>query len=65
MSIPEKVKAIGIEKTGDFDVIQDLELPFPTPKPDEIVVKVEVGGVNFIDTYFRYVIRAMQSQYRS
>jgi hypothetical protein len=53
MSLPDKIHAIGVEKTGDFDVIQDLELPFPKQAPGDILIKVEYVGVNFIDTYFR------------
>ncbi|KAI0827025.1 NAD-P-binding protein [Trametes gibbosa] len=51
--LPEKIQAIGINKTGDFDVIEKLELPFPTNAPGNILVKVHYGGVNFIDTYYR------------
>ena len=29
------------------------EIPFPTPQPNEILLKVEWGGINFIDTYIR------------
>jgi hypothetical protein len=47
------VRAIGIHQPGDFDVIRDLQLPFPAPAPDQLLIKVEYGGVNFIDTYFR------------
>jgi NADPH2:quinone reductase len=54
MRHPETVRAIGILETGDFDVIRDLELPFPHPAPDEVLVRVEYGGVNFVDTYVRY-----------
>jgi NADPH2:quinone reductase len=53
MAHPPHVHAIGIHQPGDFDVIRDLELPFPTPAPDQLLIKVEYGGVNFIDTYFR------------
>jgi NADPH:quinone reductase-like Zn-dependent oxidoreductase len=55
MAYPEKIHAIGILETGDFDVIRDLEVAFPQPAPDQILLKVEYAGVNFVDTYFRYV----------
>jgi len=29
------------------------EIPFPTPQPNEILLKAEWGGMNFIDTYIR------------
>lgn len=39
-SFPSTVKAIAIEETGDVDVIQKMELPFPEVKPDHVVIKV-------------------------
>lgn len=53
MTFPATIQAIGIQKTGDIGVVEKLTLPFPTQKPDQIVVKVKYGGVNTIDTYFR------------
>jgi len=53
MSLPKTIKAIGIKKNGDLDVIEELTLPFPEAKENELVVKVEYGGVNYIDTYER------------
>jgi len=53
MSHPEKVQAISIAKTGGVEVIEKTEIPFPTVKPGEVLIKVEYCGVNFIDTYFR------------
>lgn len=40
MTYPSTVKAVGINKTGDVDVIEDLTLPFPEQKPGELLVKV-------------------------
>ncbi|KAF7347537.1 USP domain-containing protein [Mycena venus] len=51
-SIPAVRTAIGIQKTGDFDVLEILTLPL-TVGGGDIVVKTEYLGVNFIDTYFR------------
>ncbi|TFY81404.1 hypothetical protein EWM64_g2606 [Hericium alpestre] len=53
MSYPKTSKAVGIQKTGGVEVIEDLELPFPEVKPDHLLIKVQWGGVNFIDTYLR------------
>jgi NADPH2:quinone reductase len=55
MSHPSTIHAIAIEETGDFDVIRKLELPFPKQEPGHVLIKVEYGGVNMIDTYFRCV----------
>ncbi|KAJ7657985.1 NAD-P-binding protein [Mycena rosella] len=45
-------KAIGINKPGDFDALELLTLPL-TVGADDIIVKAEYLGINFIDTYFR------------
>ena len=42
MAFPEKTKAIVVPQFGDIDVIQLAELPFPTPKPNEVLVKVRM-----------------------
>jgi NADPH:quinone reductase len=39
MSYPSTVKAVGINKTGGFEVIEDLELPFPEVKPTDFLIK--------------------------
>lgn len=38
-SYPSTVKAVGIQEVGGVDKIEDLELPFPSPKPNELLVK--------------------------
>lgn len=40
MTYPSTIKGVGINKTGDVDVIEDLTLPFPEQKPGELLVKV-------------------------
>ncbi|EIW55614.1 NAD-P-binding protein [Trametes versicolor FP-101664 SS1] len=51
--LPAKMHAIGINKTGDFEVIEKIELPVPANAPGNVLVKIHYGGVNFIDTYYR------------
>ncbi|KAJ6575483.1 NAD-P-binding protein [Mycena capillaripes] len=51
-SLPTERKAIGINKIGDFDVLEKLTVPL-TVLPEDIVVKTEYFGINFIDTYYR------------
>ncbi|EKM83957.1 hypothetical protein AGABI1DRAFT_110563 [Agaricus bisporus var. burnettii JB137-S8] len=53
MSFPSTVEAITIPKVGGVEVIEKTTRPFPEVKPGDVVIKVEYGGVNFIDTYFR------------
>ena len=40
MAFPSKVAAVGISKTGDVDVIEKLDLPFPSPAPNQFIIKV-------------------------
>lgn len=48
------MKAVVIDKPGGPDVLRYVEdLPLPKMKDDEILVKTEYSGINFIDTYFR------------
>ncbi|KAH8595368.1 hypothetical protein B0O99DRAFT_709648 [Bisporella sp. PMI_857] len=53
-SIPKTMKGVIIEKNGGVEVLQyKTDLPVPSPKKGEILVKNEFVGVNYIDTYFR------------
>ncbi len=47
------MKAIQMSRTGGPEVLEYVDLPDPTPGPDEVVLDVEAIGVNFIDTYIR------------
>ena len=47
------MRAIQVSKTGGPEVLELVDLPAPKLKADEILVKVEASGVNFIDIYFR------------
>lgn len=51
--LPKSNHAIQISKTGGPEVIEFKQIGYPSPKPDEILIKVEWAGVNFIDTYLR------------
>ena len=52
-SFPKSIKAVQVQKPGPIEVIEQNEIPFPTHGEDEVLIKVEYAGVNFIDTYFR------------
>ncbi|KAJ1956797.1 hypothetical protein EC988_001164 [Linderina pennispora] len=47
------MQAIQFSQTGDASVLQLVDIPKPTPKPGQILVRNRFAGVNFIDTYFR------------
>lgn len=47
------MKAILIEKTGDSSQLQYKDVPEPSPKENEVLVKNQAMGINFIDVYHR------------
>lgn len=47
------MKAIQIKQPGGPEALELVDLPIPTPKPNEAVVKLAASGVNFIDVYLR------------
>lgn len=47
------MKAIRVHHTGDPDVLQLDTIDTPEPGPGEVRVKIEVAGLNYIDTYQR------------
>jgi NADPH2:quinone reductase len=47
------MQAIQILTTGSADALTLRDLPAPTPGSGEALIRIEVSGVNFIDTYFR------------
>jgi len=47
------MKAIRIHAHGGPEVLQLDEVPAPTPKAGEVLVRVKAAGVNFIDIYQR------------
>ena len=48
------MKGVLIEQTGGTEVLQyRTDLPVPSPKANEVLIKNAAIGVNYIDTYFR------------
>ena len=43
------MKAIRVNSTGGPEVLKLEETPTPSPKPGEVLIRVEAAGVNFID----------------
>ena len=47
------MKAIQVRATGGREALELCELPDPVPGKGEVLVKVRLAGVNFIDVYYR------------
>ena len=47
------MKAIQVTQTGGPEVLTLVDLPIPSAKAGEVLVKVHASGVNFIDIYYR------------
>jgi len=47
------MKAIRVYEFGGPEALRYEDVPDPSPKPNEAIVKVEAAGVNFIDIYQR------------
>jgi NADPH:quinone reductase len=53
------VRAIRITATGGPEVLTPVDLPDPHPGPGELLVDVVAAGVNYIDTYQRRGVYAV------
>jgi NADPH2:quinone reductase len=61
-SIPQTMKGVLIEKTGGVEVLQyKTDLPVPTLKAGEVLVKNEFIGINYIDMYATYLFSVVPS----
>ncbi len=49
------MKAIGYRCKGDIDVLQEIELPTPTPGTRDLLVAVKAMSVNPVDTKRRFL----------
>jgi NADPH2:quinone reductase len=47
------MKAVRIHTAGGPEALKYEDVPEPTPKAGEAVVKVDAAGINYIDVYFR------------
>ena len=47
------MKAIRVHTPGGPDALRFDDVPEPTPKAGEAIVKVDAAGLNYIDIYFR------------
>ena len=47
------MKAIQFTQTGGPEVLRLTDLPTPSPKAGEVLVRLGAIGINYIDTYHR------------
>jgi NADPH2:quinone reductase len=59
MTLPSKMRAVEIAKPGGPEALVPTERPLPTPKPNEILVKVAAAGVNRPDVLQRQGLYAV------
>lgn len=57
------MKAIQFTQTGGPDVLTLTDLPTPTPKAGEVLVRLTAIGINYIDTYHRSGLYAVPLPY--
>ena len=49
--IPKTMPAIVVERTGGPEVMRyKTDVPVPVPRLDEVLIKTDYVGVNYIDT---------------
>jgi NADPH2:quinone reductase len=59
------MKAVQIHKFGGPDALTIDELPIPSPGTGEVLVKLELAGVNYIDVYMRNGSYSRSQTYRT
>lgn len=47
------MRAVGVNAFGGPDALELLEQPVPAPGQGEVLVKLDLAGINFIDIYMR------------
>jgi NADPH2:quinone reductase len=47
------MQAIQVSQVGGPEVLTPVDVPVPSPKPNEALVRIKASGVNFIDVYVR------------
>ena len=47
------MQAIQVSQTGGPEVLSLVDVPVPSPKPNEALVNIKAAGINFIDVYVR------------
>src|SRR6185503_5183879 len=47
------MQAIQVSQVGGPEVLTPVDVPIPSPKPNEALDQIKAAGVNFIDVYVR------------
>ena len=51
-TVPVTMSAVVIDEVGGAEKLKyKTDVPVPEPKEDEVLIKTDYIGVNFIDTY--------------
>ena len=59
------MKSIVVEKFGGPGVLREAEIERPEPGPHEVLVRVSVAGVNFLDVYQRTGTTPLRPPFRA
>jgi NADPH:quinone reductase-like Zn-dependent oxidoreductase len=52
-SVPEKMKAVAIDRFGGPEVLHTALLPVPEPGPEQVLVRLDVAGIGVWDPWVR------------
>jgi len=47
------MQAIQVSQVGGPEVLTPVDVPVPTPNPDEALVQIKAAGVDDLDVYVR------------
>lgn len=47
------MRAVQVAETGGPEVLSYIDKPLPSPAADEVVIRAQAIGINYVDTYFR------------
>jgi NADPH:quinone reductase-like Zn-dependent oxidoreductase len=61
MNPTTKMQGIAINRFGSVDELQMMEMPIPTPKSNEVLVRIKASGVNPVDVLLREGFAASSS----
>ncbi|KAF5017924.1 hypothetical protein F66182_10108, partial [Fusarium sp. NRRL 66182] len=51
--VPPTMRAVQINENGGTEVLEFNDVPVPKAAAGQILVRNQIAGVNYLDTYFR------------